>query len=38
MFFELLEKEEHAASRVLLVHFYFVHIHPYSDGRDNLNF
>lgn len=36
MFFELLEKEEHAASRALLGHFFFVHIHPYSDGNGRI--
>jgi hypothetical protein len=36
MFFELLEKEEHAATRALLGHFFFVHIHPYSDGNGRI--
>lgn len=36
MFFDLLEKEEHAASRAILGHFFFVHIHPYSDGNGRI--
>jgi hypothetical protein len=36
MFFTLLEEEEHAASRALLGHFFFVHIHPYSDGNGRI--
>ena len=36
MFFELLEKEENAASRAILGHFFFVHIHPYSDGNGRI--
>ena len=36
MFFELLEKEENVASRALLGHFFFVHIHPYSDGNGRI--
>ncbi len=36
MFFELLEKEEHPASRAILGHFFFVHIHPYSDGNGRI--
>jgi hypothetical protein len=35
-FFELLEREEHAASRAILGHFFFVYIHPYSDGNGRL--
>jgi hypothetical protein len=35
-FFELLENEEHAASRAILGHFFFVHIHPYSDGNGRI--
>ncbi len=36
MLFELLEKEEHAATRALLGHFFFVYIHPYSDGNGRI--
>ncbi len=36
MFFELLEKEEHPASRAILGHFFFVYIHPYSDGNGRI--
>lgn len=36
MFFELLEQEGHAASRAILGHFFFVHIHPYSDGNGRI--
>lgn len=36
MFFELLEKEENPASRAILGHFFFVHIHPYSDGNGRI--
>ena len=31
--FELLENEENPAVRVVLGHFAFVYIHPYSDGN-----
>lgn len=33
VFFELLEGEEDAATRVVLGHFAFVYIHPFSDGN-----
>lgn len=36
MFFGLLEKEKHATTRALLGHFFFVHIHPYSDGNGRI--
>ncbi|MBY0292021.1 MAG: Fic family protein [Alphaproteobacteria bacterium] len=36
IFFELLEKEKHAAPRAILGHFFFVHIHPYSDGNGRI--
>ena len=36
MLFELLEKEEHPAVRTVLGHFFFVHIHPYSDGNGRI--
>lgn len=36
MFFELLEQEENPAVRAILGHFFFVHIHPYSDGNGRL--
>lgn len=36
MFFELLEQEVHAATRAILGHFFFVHIHPYSDGNGRI--
>ena len=32
-FFDLLENEPDAAVRVVLGHFVFVYIHPYSDGK-----
>lgn len=35
-FFELLENEENAAVRVVLGHFLFVYIHPYSDGNGRI--
>lgn len=36
MLFELLEKEDHPAVRAMLGHFFFVHIHPYSDGNGRI--
>lgn len=36
MFFDLLEKEEHPAVRAILGHFFFVYIHPYSDGNGRI--
>lgn len=35
-FFELLEEETEAAVRVVLGHFVFVYIHPYSDGNGRI--
>lgn len=35
-FFELLAKEENAAVRVVLGHFFFVYIHPYMDGNGRI--
>lgn len=35
-FFELLEAEESPAVRVVLGHFMFVYIHPYSDGNGRI--
>lgn len=35
-FFELLEKEENPAVRVVLGHFIFVYIHPYVDGNGRI--
>jgi hypothetical protein len=35
-FFDLLEREEHAAVRAVLGHFIFVFIHPYMDGNGRL--
>lgn len=35
-FFELLEGEENPSVRVVLGHFVFVYIHPYSDGNGRL--
>lgn len=35
-FFELLEEEAEAAVRVVLGHFVFVYIHPYSDGNGRI--
>ena len=35
-FFELLENEENAAVRVVLGHFIFVYIHPYTDGNGRI--
>jgi hypothetical protein len=34
--FEMLEKETHAAVRVVLGHFVFVYIHPYMDGNGRM--
>ena len=34
--FELLIEEQHAAVRVVLGHFMFVHIHPYMDGNGRM--
>lgn len=36
VFFEMLEKEDHAAVRVALGHFVFVYIHPYMDGNGRM--
>ena len=36
MFFELLEEEEHAASRAILGYVFFVHVHAYSDGSGRI--
>jgi len=36
VFFDLLEKEEHASVRAILGHFFFVYIHPYSDGNGRI--
>lgn len=35
-FFDLLSNEEHAGTRVVLGHFFFVFIHPYSDGNGRM--
>lgn len=35
-FFEMLEKEDHSAVRVVLGHFVFVYIHPYMDGNGRM--
>lgn len=35
-FFELLREEEHPAVRVVLGHFVFVYIHPYTDGNGRM--
>ncbi len=35
-FFEMLQKEEHPAVRVVLGHFVFVYIHPYMDGNGRM--
>ena len=35
-FFELLEKEEYPAVRAILGHFFFVYIHPFSDGNGRI--
>jgi Fic family protein len=35
-FFEMLEKEAHAAVRVVLGHLVFVYIHPYIDGNGRI--
>jgi len=35
-FFELLEREQEPAVRVVLGHFIFVYIHPYSDGNGRI--
>jgi hypothetical protein len=35
-FFEMLEKEDHPAVRVVLGHFVFVYIHPYMDGNGRI--
>jgi hypothetical protein len=35
-FFEMLQKEDHAAARVALGHFVFVYIHPYMDGNGRM--
>lgn len=35
-FFELLQREEQAAVRVVLGHFFFVYIHPYMDGNGRM--
>lgn len=34
--FELLSEEENPAARAVLGHFFFVHIHPYSDGNGRI--
>jgi fido (protein-threonine AMPylation protein) len=34
--FELLMKEDHAAVRAVLGHFFFVYIHPYMDGNGRI--
>jgi Fic family protein len=34
--FELLEREQEAAVRVVLGHFVFVYIHPYYDGNGRM--
>ncbi|WP_104734228.1 Fic family protein [Hanstruepera ponticola] len=34
--FELLINEDHAGTRVVLGHFFFVYIHPYSDGNGRM--
>lgn len=34
--FELVKKEEHAAVRAVLGHFFFVYIHPYMDGNGRI--
>jgi Fic family protein len=36
VFFELLEKEDNPAVRVILGHFIFVYIHPYVDGNGRI--
>jgi len=36
VFFDLLEKEESPAVRVVLGHFVFVYMHPYMDGNGRL--
>lgn len=36
VFFELLEEEDNPAVRVVLGHFMFVYIHPYSDGNGRI--
>lgn len=36
IYFDLLEGEEDAAVRVVLGHFFFVNIHPYSDGNGRI--
>jgi Fic family protein len=36
IYFDLLEVEEDAAVRVVLGHFFFVNIHPYSDGNGRI--
>ena len=36
LFFELLENEEDSGARVVLGHFMFVYIHPYSDGNGRM--
>ena len=35
-FFDLLAEEENPAVRVVLGHFFFVYIHPYSDGNGRM--
>jgi Fic family protein len=35
-FFELLEREQEPAARVVLGHFIFVYIHPYYDGNGRM--
>ena len=35
-FFELLQQEEQPAVRVVLGHFFFVHIHPYMDRNGRM--
>tara|TARA_B100000378_G_C17774113_1_gene317776 strand:- start:177 stop:497 length:321 start_codon:yes stop_codon:yes gene_type:complete len=34
--FELLTNEDHPGTRVILGHFFFVFIHPYSDGNGRM--
>lgn len=35
-FFELLQREEQAAVRVVMGHFFFVYVHPYMDGNGRM--
>jgi hypothetical protein len=36
VFFEMLENEDNTAARVVLGHFVFVYIHPYTDGNGRM--